>query len=73
MKWHEGLKKWVGYGTAIPVIYAACRFLQPEMAKIFCEYAFRIFGIFVLGDVVAEHIIAKCKWFNGKNENNSHR
>jgi len=66
MKWHEGLKKWVGYATAIPVLYLACRYLPVGRAEIFCDYAFRVFLVFVIGDVVAEHIVGK--WLN-KNGN----
>lgn len=64
MKWHEGLKKWVGYFTIIPVAYLVCRNFPLESAKIYLDFAFKVFLIFVIGDVVAEHLIGK--WFNGK-------
>ena len=52
----EGIRKWVGFFCILAVLYIGAHFLKDPAYKIYAEYAFYAFLVFVGGNVI-EHLV----------------
>lgn len=51
----EGKRKWIGFFTILVVLYAGAWFLKDTAYKVYAEYSFYAFLVFVGGNAI-EHV-----------------